>query len=360
MKLEIKKIRLNELEDFVSSKAFHELEYIPISPLRAKSYLANPHALPNDIVLYLGFIENKLVAFRSLLPDVVNSGDKQIRFAWCSGSWVHPNFRRKGFSQLLLKEAYADWSKKLMFTNYAPNSENLYLKTGWFKPIHQFKGVRAYLFPKTIKLVASANSNVFSKIFFSFVDWIISIYSSIRLWFFNEDPISAVSFKSRDFPDEQCYQLINTTRTPFSRNEKELKWTFDNPWISLKKSELDKKYPFSSFSNSFSYKTVKAFSKNDFVGFFLFSIRDGHLKTLYWNLPNGFEEEIANYLKLFCKKNKIEMATIYKKELAEVLFKRKFPFLRAKKYGQKIYSTFEIEKNSYLNFQDGVGDVIFT
>ncbi len=360
MNIEVKKIQLRDLEDFVNSKTFHELEDIPISPLRAKSYLANPHALQNDVVLYLGFFENKLVAFRSLLPDIINSKHQQIRFAWCSGSWVHPNFRRKGFSKILLRKAYEDWDKKLMFTNYAPSSEKLYLQTGWFKSIHRYKGVRAYLFPKTIKLVAKANSNVISKLIFSSIDWIISIYSSIRLWSFNDNPISSLSFKTLNFPDKQCYQSINTTHTVFSRGENELKWIFENPWITPEKLEINKKYPFSSISNLFYYKTIKVYSENNFVGFFLFSVRDRHLKTLYWHLPNGYEKELAQYLKLFCKENKIEMATIYKKELAEVLFKRKFPFLHAKKYGQNIYSTFEIPKRSGLYLQDGDGDVIFT
>lgn len=360
MNLEIKKIRLNELEDFVYSKTFQKFEYIPISYIRAKSYLANPHAQANDFVLYLGFIENKLVAFRSLLPDIINSASKQTRFAWCSGAWVRPNFRRLGFSEQLLKEAYSDWNERLMFTNYAPNSEKLYLKTGWFKSIHQFEGARAYLFPKTKKLIAKANSNSLFKVLFSIIDWVISIYSTIRLWFFIDRTSSSITFKTLEFPDGECYTSIKTTRTIFARGGKELKWIFENPWITPQKLELHKKYPFSSFSNSFAYKTVKVFSEKNFAGFFIFSINNGHLKTLYWNLPNGFEKEIANYLKTFCKENKVEMASIYKKELANEVFKRKFPFLHVKKYGQKIYSTFEIQNDTEINIQDGDGDVIFT
>ncbi len=360
MNLEIKKIRLNELEDFVNSKTFHEFEYLPISDIRSKSYLANPHALPDDFVVYLGFFENKLVAFRSLLPDIIQTDYQTIRFAWCSGAWVHPDFRRKSFSKKLLKEAYTDWDKKLMFTNYIPNSEKLIVETGWFKPIHQFNGVRAYLFPKTRKLLPNANANILFKIIFSLIDWVISIYSSIRLFLFTEKIISSVTFKTLDFPDQQCYQSLKESQSVFSRGALELKWIFDNPWISSQKSKANSKYPFSSFSNSFIYKTIKVYSENGFVGFFLFSVREGHLKTLYWQLPDGFEKEITAYLKHFCKKNKVEMTTVYKKEIAEQLFKRKFPFLHLKKYGQKIYSTFEIQNNSEIKFQDGDGDVIFT
>lgn len=358
MNLTLRKIQLHELEDFVNSKTFREFEFVPISPIRAKSYIKNPHALPDDIVLYLGFIENRLIAFRSLFADVVNSDDKQIRFGWCSGSWVHPNFRRQGFSTQLLEEAYTDWNQKLMFTNYTPNSEKTIQKTGWFKTVHQFEGARVYLFPKTKKLISKANSNRLFELFFSLIDIFIWLYSSIRLRFFTDEINAQVKFENLDFPDEQCYQLLN--KKSINRGKKELQFIFDNPWISSQKSEIANRYPFSTYSDSFYYKTVKVFSEDKFLGFFIFSVREGHLKTLFWNLPDGLEEEIARYLKVFCKNNKIEMASIYKKELAAELFKRKYPFLRLKKYGQKVYCTFELERSRKIEFQDGDGDVIFT
>jgi len=362
LSLIIKKIRLNELEDFVNSKTFGEFEFIPISPLRAKSYLNNPHAKENDIVLYLGFFIDRLVAFRSLFAGIINSENKSVRFGWCSGNWVHPDFRKKGFSEQLLKEAYTDWNNKLMFTNYAPESEKLYLKTNWFKAIHQFKGVRAYLYPKTRKLISASSKNTLFKLFFSTIDILISFLSHMRLIFYKAQTLSRVRFESIHLPDEQCYKAINAQNSLgiFNRGSEDLKWIFHYPWISKKKNYLRKKYPFSFFSGSFCYKTVKLFDNNSFKGFFIFSVRDGNLKTLHFYLPGGFENEIVAFIKDYCRKNKIATVTIYKKEIANKLFERKFPFLHVKKYGQKIYSTFEIENTTDLEFQDGDGDVIFT
>uniref|UniRef100_UPI00321769E5 hypothetical protein n=1 Tax=uncultured Draconibacterium sp. TaxID=1573823 RepID=UPI00321769E5 len=360
MNLTIKKIRIKELEEFTNSKAFYNLRFIPISPLRARSYLGNPHSNPDDVVLYLGFIADRLVAFRTLFADVLNSRNEQIRFGWCSGAWVHPDFRRKGFSKQLLNEAYNDWDKKLMFTNYTPLSEKLIQETGWFKSIHQFKGVRAYLFPKTKKLIAKANSNLFFKFVFTIIDFFILICSNIRLCFYSGQNYSSVQFETLEFPDKECYQLTGKDKTEYNRGEKELKWIFNNPWISSDKKDDQSNYPFSSFSNSFYYRTVKLFSKNKLEGFIVFSVREGHLKTLYTNLPDEYFAEITTYLKSFCKQNKIEVLTIYKKALAAELFKRNFPFLHVKKYGQKIYSTFEFNCNKVYLFQDGDGDVFFT
>ncbi len=152
MKPEIKKIRVDELESFVSSETFKRLSIVPITTLRARSYAANPLAQPGDIVLYLGFIDNQLVAFRSIFAGVINAGNSKIRFGWCSGAWVHPDLRRQGFSMLLLNEALADWNGKLMLTNYSPQTEKLFLKSGKFKVIHRFQGFRGYLFPKILIL----------------------------------------------------------------------------------------------------------------------------------------------------------------------------------------------------------------
>jgi GNAT superfamily N-acetyltransferase len=362
LNLKIEKIRLKDLESFVQSETFQQFTTIPITVLRVKSYINNPLALPDDVVLYLGFIEKQLVAFRSLFADRIFTENEPIRFAWCSGNWVHPGFRRKGFSEQLLHEAFADWNGKLMFTNYAPNSEQLYLKTGKFQPVHQFQGFRGYLFPKTRKLVPGANKNWLTKFASSIVDEIISVISSVRISFFSSKPNPDFRFETIHFPDEECYLILqNNPSTPiFGRKETELKWIFQFPWISAEKDFTLDRYPFSSWSGSFFYQTVKIYNRNRLIGFFIFSVREGHLKTLFFCITEEVNQEVAKYLKQFCVKNKIELITVYNFEIAQHLFSQKFPFLRTKKYGQKIYSAFEIKINANRQFQDGDGDVIFT
>ena len=362
MNLEIQKIRINELGNFVESETYNLHSTVPITPERAKSYINNPNAKPEDVVIYLGFIEKKMIAFRTLFAAKINSNNHQIHFGWCSGNWVHPEFRRLGFSEQLLKEAYSDWDKKLMFTNYAPNSENLYLKTGWFQAIHKFDGVRGYLFTKTRKRFAKDNTKGVSKFAYIILDVLISIISSFQVLFFNNKQNNNVRFETISTPDKQCFEFNNQDNFKFlfNREEKELKWIFQFPWLSSADNSLIQKYPFSSFSKSFYYQTVKIFAENKFEGYFIFSVREGHLKTLYFNIRQGFEKEITLFLKQFCVENKIEIITVYNSTLAKQFFKQKFPFLHVKKYGQKIYSSIDLKNNSKYQFQDGDGDVIFT
>lgn len=359
---EIRKIRLNELDEFIHSEEFRQFPHVPISPSRVKSYLENPHGKPEDVALVLALVENKLVAFRSFFAGEIQAEKEKIRFGWCSGNWVHPDFRRKGISKKLLDEAFSVWKGKLMFTNYAPQSEKLYLKTGWFSAIHQFEGVRAYLFPKTIKLLAGARRNRFSKWIFSLVDTCISGYSNLNILFFSYFKKPGIRFETLSFPDEETYQLLeqNNQNFLFAQSAKILKWIFQNPWISEMNRDAANKYPFSSCSGFFKYETVKVWQSNNLVAVFIFSVRKGHLKTLFFQNPSELNDEIARFIKWYCVKQKIEMITIYNSAIADYFFARKFPFLHVRKYGQKIYSSFDIPGIEKYKFQDGDGDVVFT
>lgn len=362
MKLDIKKIKLGELESFVRSKAFMNFETVPITTLRVDSYINNPAALQNDIVLYLGFTNDKLVAFRTIFAGQVNSESEPVRFGWCSGNWVHPEYRRKGFSEKLLNEVFHDWDNRLMFTNYAPNSEQLYLKTGRFQVIHQFQGFRGYMFPKTRKLLPNAIKNAFSRAFYNFLDIVISIISLARTMFYIYKINPDIKFESIKYPDETCLKFMeqNQSALYFLRRKTELNWIFQYPWMTNNEEDLDAKYPFSSFSEDFRYQTVKIYNKNKFAGFFMFSVRNNHLKTLHFEIPAELNNEITAFIKNYCISQKIEIATVYNFNIGSALLKRKFPFLYAKKYGQKIYSSFLVNQNLPHSFQDGDGDVFLT
>jgi hypothetical protein len=358
--LQVKKIRLSELENFVNSKEFQNYEVIPISSIRAQSYLANPHGHPDDIVLYLGFIANKLVAFRSIFADTIHSDGQQLRFGWCSGAWVHNLFRRKGYSKQLLQEAYTDWNGKLMFTNYSPEAEKLIINSKRFQAIHQFEGCRAYAFVKTEKLLNEKNYSLPG--LYPTLNFIIRVGIRFNRIFFRPSPPQSVAFEMLSQPDKDCYDFLKQQPgNSFSQKDQAFfNWLFQYPWLSDKKTPDAVRYPFSVFSEAFSYQTIKVYDNKSFKGFFIFSLREGHLKTLFFYVPDLYLHEIALFLKNYCLKYEIERLTVYKKQLADELLKRKFPFLHAKRYGQKIYSTFQVSNQKQLIFQDGEGDVPFT
>ncbi len=362
MKPEIIKVRLGELETFCGSELYRQFATVPITPSRAASYINNPDGKADDVALLLAFIDSRLIAFRSLFAGVLNADMEELRFGWCSGSWVEPEFRRQGLSQLLLKEALNDWNGRLMLTNYSPETESLYLKTGWFKPVHQFEGTRGYLFPKTAKLFPNLKEKLIAKILFPGIDVFIDVVSRIKISFYSYKKHGQFRFNVLEHPDEESLRFIDNYPQDyfFKRKAKEISWILNFPWISEENCLHKQNYPFSACSNSFYYRIVKVMNKGALKGVCLFSVREGHLKTLYFWLPSHLEAELAGFLKNYTIKHRLEMLTVYHRGVAKQLAKDKYPFLHLRKVSQKVYSSFDAGSYEKPKIQDGDGDRAFT
>lgn len=357
----IRKVRLDELSDYIAGQDFERPDFVPITWSRARSYLENPLAEAGDVVLLLYYLGSGLIAFRSIFAGQIYADGRKIRFGWCSGSWVHPLHRRKGISLLLLKEAYNDWDGKLMLTNYSPETEKLYWKSGLFREIHHFKGARAYLYPEREKLKILLKNKGLPVILAPVLSGIIDGVVKIRKFFFREEH-PGVQYEEIDYPDAECHQLMrdNGNGYLFTRDEKLWNWIFRYPWLSDKNKELAGKYPFSASSDSFYYKTIKVRKNGAFCGFFVFSVRDNHLKVLGVELNGSFEDEISWVLKKYSITNNLATVTVYSQEIASCLLTHRLPYFHVKPYGQKIYSSFEIDNSLQYKFRDGEGDYIFT
>ncbi len=135
----------NRTADLFSS-ATGSGEVIPLTPLRLASYLTNPRGRRDDPVLFELRLDNRLVAYRTLLPDCYfDRAGEARRFAWFSGNYVDPEFRRQGLSTRLLKKAEEAWEGNLAYTNYAPASKAVYDRTGEYPLWLLRPGKRFYL-----------------------------------------------------------------------------------------------------------------------------------------------------------------------------------------------------------------------
>ena len=189
--MELKRICIKELDDFIRSDWFQTLPDKPISSFRVDSYLKNPHSLPDDPVLYFLKEDDRICAYRTVfVGQLIND---ETRFAWLSGNWVHPEFRRTGLSEKLLNEIIIDWKRRLVFTNYAPESLQLYQKTKQFYPFYEATGRRFYLFAKTQKLFSKRYPK-FSLIW-KLADPLIHFFASVKVLFSEERKIQSLYLK---------------------------------------------------------------------------------------------------------------------------------------------------------------------
>ena len=354
------KIKLKELEQFCENQQFKNFTIKPITSLRVKSYLANPRANQEDIVLYMLFENEDLVGFRTLLPDVCFQGDVSVKFAWFSGNWISPEHRGKKLSMLMLKECIVDWDQKLMVTNFTDVSLNLFSQTQLFFPLRKRIGLRFYLYPNFIELYKNRINNSLLKIslfFLSCTTCCISFVKSIPYKLISKE----TKFIELDMPDEDCWNYLEKyPKTLFNRKREELEWIFKYHWVT-KGIEEKFNYPFSYTDITYTLKAVKIYKKdNSFSGFLVYSIVDSKMKLLFYYLAESDLYLMTDIIPAIALQNKINCLTILDNKIASIVRKRCKCFAFSKTYSSHIFSSFgNQEEDSQIAF-DGDGDNCFT
>lgn len=357
MTMELKKITLGELAGWIESPWFGQLPVKPVSRFRAASYRANPAARADDPVVYYFEESSQVVAFRTVLPAIVEPTGE--RFAWLSGVWTHPRFRRKGLASRLLHEVCNDWQQRVAAVNFAPLAGLVYRQSGLLQPARELTGKRFYLFLKSKKLLAARLGNLF--LLWPLIDFWAAVTAKRRIRNFQPVPDEQLHWERMAFPDRACMELA-AARQPaflFRRGEAELKWILAWPWLSTDDPGDLGRYPFSSYAPQFEGYTVKFFDGSHFAGFLLYSIRDGHLKLLHANLGADAACAAARFLLNEAVTARVEMMTVLNTPIADAIARMNHPFVAVKRWSLSIYSTpFNLPQNSLL--QPAEGDFIFT
>jgi GNAT superfamily N-acetyltransferase len=355
--MELRKVRINGLDEFVRSSWFQQLPMHPVSSYRARSYQANPHARQDDPVLYFFESGGEIIAFRTVFPAVLSVGKE--RFAWLSGSWTHPLYRKKGLSTKLLKEIVVDWNGRLMATNFSPASRKLYLHSGVLHELNSGCGRRFYLQPDFKKLLRPG----WEKLTFAggLVNLVLAPLFRGRMNQYKEVPDNRVNWEKLAFPDNECMELANEQQAGFffRRGAKELKWILAYPWLSTDDQTFEQSYPFSSYARQFEVYTVKFFRDGNFIGFLIYSLRDGHLKLLHQHFRIDFVSVVAQFMMGTAVNSRVGMVTVCQPELAREMQDARNPFLFSKEFRQSIFTSWaDLPQNSLI--QPAEGDFIFT
>ncbi|WP_163716314.1 GNAT family N-acetyltransferase [Mangrovibacterium lignilyticum] len=342
---------------FVESDWFQRLPVKPISLYRAESYLANPHALPDDPLIYYWDEEDKIVSFRSVFPAAFNHEEE--RFAWLSGAWTQLDFRKRGLSLRLLDEIYKDWDGRLAATNFSPNSRRLYERSTLLKPFCKVSGRRFYLFVNSRKLLEGRMGNLV--FLWPVIDNIARLWARNKLRKHRLEKHPNIRWEKHAFPDRECMEMVNQQQSDylFKRGEVELKWILSYPWLSTDDRTFKQSYPFSSYAKQFEVYTVKFYREEKFLGLLIYSLRDGHLKLLDQHFTVDCKEAVAHFFINESVAKRVEMLTILHTELAERIAGENNPFLFSKEFQHHIYSSIKrLPQNSKI--QAGEGDFMWT
>lgn len=363
MSVEIKTYTIAELNDFINSKEFSELQHLPISRHRASSYINNPRGLPNDKVMYLAYISGELVGYRLVLPDVIKSNNVNEKIGWYSCIWTNPKKRGLGIAKKLVEVSMKDWDGKIMFQGPVVASKQLYTSTNPFNE-NIVKGIRAYArfdFTTVIKNKAPKLKAFLPIISIgdSFLNLFISS-SSNHNNYSNTEIIHELNTEIIDFINSK-----NETNI-FQRNQSDFNWILNHPWV-LEQSEDNesKKFHFSSVAKEFKYIPLVFYTNNKTIdGFVVYQLRDSHLsiQTAYFN--DSAIEDIINYTYQLIGSNKVNYFSCFDERLVEYIYNNQNPFIFKKELKRAFYYTKKLEtiikKNPQLQFEAGDGDMIFT
>lgn len=362
----IKKIALNNIIEFIHSKEYNTFKNKPISHARALSYINNPHANKTDIVLFMAFIQNELVGYRTVFADVLYEENHKIKFAWLSGNWTHPNHRRKKISTLLFKEVAKEWDNKLMYSNYAEASKLVYDKTNQFKTIKALRGKRYYRRFCFAELLPNKH------IFFKKIKYILKgldYFLNIFLLLKPQNKIDLSNYKIekiKNWNSLEIKEFLNPYKKEelFKRDLNTYNWIINFPWIKTdtQTAQFSKKYYFSSYAKVFKNDFYVLKKNSNIIAIINISKRDKQLKIPYFY---GAIENIQPVIQLIfkqCKEHQIDYLTVYNTKINQELNKHKFLF--NKDFTQNFIATKTLtekyQKIDKMKIQTGDGDTVFT
>ncbi|MCC6231520.1 MAG: hypothetical protein IT580_02695 [Verrucomicrobiales bacterium] len=102
----------------------------PLTPERARSLAANPHALSSDPALAVAWQGDRCVGFQQVFPGAVQSGAGSGRIFWLCGGFVLPDMRQRGIFAHLVRSLISR-RIELVSTSYSPGVEHALRKLGF-------------------------------------------------------------------------------------------------------------------------------------------------------------------------------------------------------------------------------------
>lgn len=346
-----------QIKGFTTSENFIKFPFAPISQLREISHIQNTRAKDDDILLFLAYENEELTGYLGILPDDVTKTDgRKIHFGWLSTIFVSEKSRGKQIAQKLLYAAGDSYDNNLLITEFTENAARVYNKIGLFEDLNSIKAIRYYFKSNLAELLPSkkevfANNKIWLKRFDSLMNVFIPYFGTGKNHL----------YKISKTWDKNLEKFISKQKkNPIARSSEEFKWILNSPWISTEKGQPN--YLFSSYSKQYKIFWVSVYQNQEIVSAMLCSVRNGHLKVLYYF---GNITVISDVLPQIIKLYTVKMMTIYNDQLNYEIRKNKTLrtfYKRPLERKYMIHKNFKekLGKDFNFNFSDGDGDFSFT
>ncbi len=364
--MEIKGLNKQALAEFIQSKEFNSLTFLPISKHRALSHINNPRAEKDDQLLFLAYDDQTLVGYLGVLADRIYVNGKAFKCGWFSCLWIDPKQRGKNIAMQLVKAALGAWDDKMLITEYTTPAGRLYDKTKAFQPFLVKEGMRLY---RRFELhrILPPKRQLFKKLkpLLKLLDASLNLFVDFSLQWRRKSSVKP-PYKIMDDFDSESIDFMQSFKenSCFQRKIEDLNWIIQYPWIlSASEDDWSKRYHFSSINKRFDFKVMKLYDQESKVcAVSLLSIRNQHLK-----IPYLFEKEgvvaAAQCLKDLMYKEQINTLSCYHQEMCSFFRNARSGVLHKKDLKRSYLISKKLAGESMIeqpHIQDGDGDCSFT
>lgn len=364
--MEIKSYNAHELRELVASPDFGRLKHLPISRLRAASYLNNPRILPDKKMLFVAWIDDEVAAYRLMLPDRVYLNGQPETMAWFSCVWVDPEKRGLGLAKKLVTQALEEWGEYIMGADPVVASKTLYEQHYGFE-VPAIEGTRLYFRFNMAELIINKKPSLKPlQPLLGVADGLTNAVNDLRLN--GHKTAKTPYYTAIPEVDEATATFIAGFQQDelFRRNREDLNWITQYPWLRQgTPDEEARKYYFSSVSEQFQQQHILIKNEQgETIAYLLYTLRDGHLKLPYVYVAPDNINLVAAAVVDIALQHKVTMLTTFHPLLTSYFMKNKGPAIFAK--ALKRYYLVSKKLMPYVNtgpnrnFMDGDGDQAFT
>jgi hypothetical protein len=287
--MEIKTFTVSDLKAALLSEDFWITKTLPITKHRALSYIHNPRADEDDLVLLVAHRDKGVIGYLGILPDKIFVNDAEHKLGWLTSWWVDPGCATTGVGAILLYKALNAYHQHVGVSGGTKEARRALHASQKFMVLKTLRGLDIRF--RTDVTGAILGKIPAMKIFrmpLKIVDVILDEVVNLRSFFWERrQPICRrLTFEYISAIDEETDHFIQQHHQhDLTRKGKaDLSWMMIYPWIlsTPLKDSAGRRYYFSSCSDRFWYLGVKVFEPNNgMLGFFILKVRDDRLSVVY-------------------------------------------------------------------------------
>ena len=321
--MEIKALTVADLKAALNSKEFWRTDTLPITKHRAISFIQNPRADEDDVVLLVAYRENQVIGYLGVLPDKIYIRNKEYKLGWLTSWWVDPGKATTGVGAMLLFRALNAYHQQLGVSGASKEGRKALKASQRFMAFYSLKGLEARLrFNLTKTVLRKSPAMKILRGLFKTLDALTNEITNLRNFFWqrrcqkqlqlNFEITSCIDVETDTFI--QRYQRQDLTR----KGQSELNWMIQYPWILSApfKDAAARRYYFSSRADRFYFLSVKVFAANDeMIGFFILKVRDDRAGVAYSYFDGQHAPSIAAAVAQTALAMDVSTLTLYDEKL---------------------------------------------